>query len=185
MSPSFFDQSPYLGALQGQVASARIPLLAYLTVAEWQRDHAACLARVRSLGDGLLIVRSGCQREDGANKSNAGAFLSLPNISREENLEDGIDRVIASYGEVQPGDEVLVQPMLRNVIRSGVAFSHDPHTGAPYRVVNWSEGGDTTLVTSGRGGRIWQQAAAPCRRSRLRQRGRSCSRDGGSGLGAI
>ena len=49
--------------------------------------------------------------------------------------------------------------MLRNVIRSGVVFSHDPNNGAPYRIINWSEGDDTTLVTSGLGGRIWQQAA--------------------------
>ena len=40
--------------------------------------------------------------------------------------------------------------MLQNVIRSGVAFSHDPNTSAAYRVVNWSEGDDATFVTGGR-----------------------------------
>ena len=49
--------------------------------------------------------------------------------------------------------------MLSNVVRSGVAFSHDPNTNAPYRIVNWSEGSDTTMVTSGMGGKVWQQAA--------------------------
>ena len=29
--------------------------------------------------------------------------------------------------------------MLENVIRSGVAFSHDPNTCSPYRVINWNE----------------------------------------------
>ena len=160
MPIAFSTKARTLAELQGQIASARIALLAYFTVAEWRHDRAACLARVRRiLGDGLLIVRSSCQREDGANKSNAGAFLSLPNVSKEH-FENAVDRVIASYGEAQPGDEVLVQPMLRNVVRSGVAFSHDPNTSAAYRVVNWSEGDDVTFVTGGRGGRIWQQAAA-------------------------
>ena len=159
MPIAFSTKARTLAGLQGQIASARIALLAYFTVAEWRCDRAACLARVRRiLGDGLLIVRSSCQREDGANKSNAGAFLSLPNVSKEH-FENAVDRVIGSYGEAQPGDEVLVQPMLRNVVRSGVAFSHDPHTSAPYRVVNWLEGDDVTFVTGGRGGRIWQQAA--------------------------
>jgi len=45
------------------------------------------------------------------------------------------------------------------VIRSGVAFSHDPNTCSPYRVVNWVEGEDTAAVTGGMGGRTWQQAA--------------------------
>src|ERR1019366_3436383 len=105
-------------------------------VAEWRNDRAGCLRRVwHILGNGPLIVRSSCQREDGAGKSNAGAFLSLPNISTER-LENAVERVIASYGDAQPEDEVLVQPMMRDVLRSGVAFSHDPNTCAPYRVVN-------------------------------------------------
>jgi glutamine kinase len=160
MPMAFSTKARTLAGLQGQIASARIALIAYFTVAEWRRDRAACVTRVRGiLGDGLMIVRSSCQREDGANKSNAGAFLSLPYVSREH-FENAVDRVIASYGEAQPDDEVLVQPMLQNVVRSGVAFSHDPNTSAAYRVVNWSEGDDATFVTGGRGGRIWQQAAA-------------------------
>jgi len=156
----FSTKARTLAALQGQIASARIASLAYFTVTEWRRDRGACLALVqRVLGGQVLIVRSSCEREDCAGNSNAGAFLSLPNISTPH-FEDAVERVIASYGEAQPGDEVLVQPMLRNVVRAGVAFSHDPNTCAPYRVVNWSEGEDAAFVTGGRGGRVWQQAAA-------------------------
>jgi phosphohistidine swiveling domain-containing protein len=74
-------------------------------------------------------------------------------------LEAAVQQVVAAYGEAQPTDEVLIQPMLTQVVRSGVAFSHDPNTCAPYRVVNWSEGSDTAAVTGGMGGRVWQQAA--------------------------
>jgi len=74
-------------------------------------------------------------------------------------LEAAVERVISAYGEARDIDEVLIQPMLRNVIRSGVAFSHDPNTCAPYRVVNWTEGSNTAAVTGGMGSRLWQQAA--------------------------
>jgi hypothetical protein len=161
MALSFSTKAGTLACLQGQVTSARIAPLASFMVAEWRRNRTACLTHAcRVLGDGPLIVRSSCKKEDNADTSNAGEFLSLLNID-EANLEEAIEKVIASYGEPQPDDEVLVQPMLQRVVRSGVAFSHDPNTCAPYRVVNWLEGDDSTVVTGGgRGGRIWQQAAA-------------------------
>lgn len=159
MSLTFSTKAGTLADLQGSLHSARIVPLVYFTVGDWQANHSDCLARVQSeLGDAPLIVRSSCRREDGVGESNAGAFLSLLNVSTEE-LEDAIKQVISAYDEVDSCDEVLIQPMLRNVLRSGVAFSHDPNTCSPYRVVNWSEGEDTTAVTGGLGGSTWQQAA--------------------------
>ena len=38
-------------------------------------------------------------------------------------------------------------------------FSHDPNTCSPYRIYNYSIGKDTTRVTTGIGGLVWQQAA--------------------------
>jgi hypothetical protein len=159
MHLAFSTKAGTLARLQGQLSSARIAPLIFFTVADWQANRIACLARVRlALGDGPWIVRSSCQREDGASKSNAGAFLTLQDITAA-NLETAIEQVIAAYGEADGTDEVLIQPILQNVLRSGVAFSHDPNTCAPYRVVSWSDGSDTTAVTGGMGGRIWQQAA--------------------------
>lgn len=159
MSLSFSTKAGTLAALQGELKTARIaPLLAF-TVAQWQADRSGCLSGIAgSLGAGPWIVRSSCGREDGATNSNAGAFLSVSNVEAA-GLEQALEEVIAAYAEAQPSDEVLLQPMLTQVVRSGVAFSHDPNTCAPYRVVNWSEGSDTTAVTGGMGGRVWQQAA--------------------------
>ena len=159
MPLTFSTKAGTLTLLDGKLLSARIAPLVVFTVAEWQSDRAMCIRKVLPTIDaGPWIVRSSCQREDGAAVSNAGAFLSLPDI-RPEGLKEAVDQVIAAYGEPAAADEVLIQPMLQNVVRSGVAFSHDPNTCAPYRVVNWSEGGDTTAVTGGMGGRTWQQAA--------------------------
>ncbi len=160
MTLAFASKARTLAALQERLQGARIAPLVYFTVRQWRQDRAACLSNVRrTLGDVPLIVRSSCLREDQAEKSNAGAFLSVPNVARDR-LEQSIERVIGSYGEPQADDEVLVQPMLRGLLRAGVAFSHDPNICAPYRVINWSEGDDAAVVTGGRGGRVWQQAAA-------------------------
>jgi hypothetical protein len=139
--------------------SAQIPPSVVFTIDNWQADKKACLNRIfDSLGSGPWIVRSSCGLEDTGAVSNAGSFLSILNVSVKE-MSRSIERVIHSYGAASQSDEVLIQPMLTDVVRSGVAFSHDPSTCAPYRVVNWSEGADTSAVTSGIGGRVWQQAA--------------------------
>lgn len=159
MNFNFSTKARTLAIVQGVLKSARIAPLKLFTVADWQADQRACLRDVvEFLGIGPWIVRSSCGREDGAEVSNAGAFLSVPNVDAE-GLVAAVEQVIESYGEAHPADEVLIQPMLTHVLRSGVAFSHDPNTCAPYRLINWSEGSDTTAVTSGMGGRVWQQAA--------------------------
>jgi len=159
MALGFSTKAGTLIALQRLLNTARIPLIRVFTVAQWRENRLECLSGiVDSLGDEAWIVRSSCVREDGARSSNAGVFLSILSVDKA-GLESAVEQVIASYGEGLPNDEVLIQPMLMNVLRSGVAFSHDPNTCAPYRVINWSEGVDTTAITSGLGGRIWQQAA--------------------------
>ena len=159
MNISLSTKAGTLAALQGILKTARIAPLRAFTVAQWQADNTECLSGIiGSLGAGPWIVRSSCGREDGATHSYAGAFLSIPDVEAA-GLESAVEQVIAAYGESQPTDEVLIQPMLSQVVRSGVVFSHDPNTCAPYRVINWSEGSDTTAVTGGMGGRVWQQAA--------------------------
>lgn len=159
MKLEFSTKAGTLSLLNGKIISAAIPDSKSFTYSEWVKDTAGCLKQLRdAFADNLMIVRSSCGREDGADHSNAGAFLSLPNVTHE-GLAKSIDAVFNSYGDLLPSDEILIQPMLRDVIRSGVAFSHDPNTCSPYRVINWSEGQDTSEVTGGLGGKVWQQAA--------------------------
>lgn len=152
-----------LEELQKSLAAGRVPHLVVFSAKDWRKNPLADRKKIsRSMGPGPWIVRSSCAQEDGAHRSNAGAFLSVPDVT-ETNFDAAVERVIGSYGRVAAEDEVLVQPMLKNVLRSGVAFSHDPVTCAPYRIISWSEGSDTSLVTGGRGGHTWQQAAlSPC-----------------------
>jgi len=159
MTLAFSTKAATLAALQGALQTARIAPLQFFSVGSWQADRKDCLAGVvDALDPDLLIVRSSCLREDGVDSSHAGAFLSILNVDLA-GLENAIEEVIASYGAAHTSDQVLIQPMLTQVVRSGVAFSHDPNTCAPYRVVNWTDGSDTAEVTGGLGGRVWQQAA--------------------------
>jgi phosphohistidine swiveling domain-containing protein len=68
-----------------------------------------------------------------------------------EAIVTAVEDVIASYGDDYPEqNEILVQPMIEDVSMSGVVFSHDLNTGAPYYVVNYDdESGLTDTVTSG------------------------------------
>ncbi len=59
-----------------------------------------------------------------------------------------IDKVYDSY-DSKEGEEVLIQPMLPNIIKSGVVFTRDLYTLAPYYCIEYFEGDDSAAVTSG------------------------------------
>lgn len=129
-----------------------LPLFRFATV-DWCRDQTQILDDLagKSWANGLLIVRSSAAAEDGEAASLAGKFLSIAGVSLAS-VDRAINDVIASYGDNATAlDEVLIQPMLKNVALSGVAFSHDPNTGAPYIIINYELEGDTSAVTGGRG----------------------------------
>ena len=131
----------------------------FFTVEEWNKNKSGCLAKVTSLlGSGPWVVRSSCGQEDTMESANAGAYETVLDVELV-GLENAVEKVIESYGDAALDDEILIQPMLVNVVRSGVAFSHDPSTCSPYHIINWMEGSNTAAVTGGLGGNIWQQAA--------------------------
>ncbi|WP_417513127.1 PEP-utilizing enzyme [Minwuia sp.] len=159
----FSTKAQTLEDLKAHLKNASIVPQVHFSVEAWRTGRADLLDTIReTFAERTLIVRSSCQREDSEHASNAGAFLSLLDVAAG-NVADAIEAVIDAYGTPEPGDQVLVQPMLSNVVRAGVAFSHDPSTAAPYRIVNWTEDGDTTAATSGKPVRSWQQAALSAR----------------------
>lgn len=157
MSAQFATKGRTLANLQSEISNARILPLVIMEHGEWRSDSTAAVQRVLwELGSGPFIVRSSSRLEDQAAESMAGAYLSVLDV-RPDDLSTAINRVFSSYGDPTNDDEVLVQPMLGDVVRSGVVFSHDPSTCSPYRTVNWHDGADTARVTGGGGGRLWQQ----------------------------
>jgi hypothetical protein len=88
----------------------------------------------------------------------AGEYLSIPNIQSEnpEEVTSAINKVIDSYDKFTHSsfldNQVLIQEMAIDVSMSGVLFTKDMNSGAPYYVINYDdETGRTDTVSSGTG----------------------------------
>jgi glutamine kinase len=141
-----------LERLQNRLKLSRILPLAYFTRTTYATERDATLrSLVERFGShGLLIVRSSATDEDGFAQANAGRYHSELNVPSTVNgLGRAVDMVFDSYAGDDPLDEVLVQPQLEGVHASGVIFTRTLETGAPYRVINYTEGSDTTAITAG------------------------------------
>jgi len=140
--------------LQGVVTQSRIEDQVSFTVADWQAGNGGVLQRIneRLVGTDTLVVRSSALSEDGFGVSNAGAYTSILNVDARSQgeLRSAIKKVIASYPDGHPENQVLVQPMLEQVVASGVAFTKTLSSGAPYYVVNYDDTTSSTeSITSG------------------------------------
>ena len=105
----------------------------------------------------MIVLRSSASDEDGKFNSAAGEYDSVLNVpaNNQENILAAIDKIIASYKKKRSllkGDQVIIQKMIQNVNMSGVIFTYDLNTGAPYYVINYDDqSGLTDTVTSGSG----------------------------------
>lgn len=142
-----------LECLSGMLESAKILPQVRFTVNEWRGSEKTVLKRVLGVDSFKfpLIARSSALNEDGLGKSSAGKYVSVAGISDEVSLREGIERVISSFHSANGADQIFLQPMLEDVLLSGVAFSRDPNTGSQYVVINYDDrSGSTDRVTSGR-----------------------------------
>lgn len=136
--------------------SATVLPLEIITLEEWKSGEAKCLDKISSRFDNQrFVVRSSHSDEDASSGSRAGQYLSLLDIPFVE-LRNAIGEVFESYGTSEdPNQHIFIQPMLSEVILSGVGFSHDPNTSACYRVINWYSGAQTDAITGGLSGETW------------------------------
>lgn len=139
-----------LRTLQGKITKAHILEQVYCSVCQWRENPQAILEdALRRFGSRALVVRSSSLREDGFITANAGKFESFLNVQpTSEALRQAIKAVVASYGNQNSADQVLIQPMLHNVKLSGVIFTRTLNYGAPYYVINYAQK-DTAAVTGG------------------------------------
>ena len=74
---------------------------------------------------------------------------SVLEVDPESQLEEAIEQVIASYDKSENEDQVLIQPMVANVVMSGVVFTAPWSMVLPWYVVNYETNGNTETITSG------------------------------------
>ncbi|MDP7546508.1 MAG: PEP/pyruvate-binding domain-containing protein, partial [Alphaproteobacteria bacterium] len=154
---TFGTKAETLARIAPCLSRFQVPKSHYFTIGEWQAGPDALLRDLlQRFPNETVIVRSSAHCEDGTEHSMAGHFESVVDVptAAPDPLRAAVARVIASYrrgGTAQdPDDQVLVQSMLSGVLMSGVLFTHDLNTGAPYYVINYDdETGRTDTVTSG------------------------------------
>lgn len=147
------SKAEILEQLSNKLRSGRVLPLYRIPVRHWNVRDKSTIAAAQSFLqlNAPLIVRSSSADEDLNYRSNAGVHQSIKNICTWSDLVGAIDKVIASYKKPSDGDEVLLQPLARNVKASGVVMTRDPETSSPYFIIEYSTSEDTSLVTSGVG----------------------------------
>jgi glutamine kinase len=153
-------------ASKGQTLKSVEPLVTIFRVPELLIfDAAFCLSSSDQVIDQIasafrgraVVIRSSAADEDGELTARAGEYDSVLNVSSTDRdaIRAGIETVVASYsrnGASRSGDEVIIQELVVNTSMSGVVFTHDLNTGAPYYVINYDDvSGLTNTVTSGGG----------------------------------
>jgi choline kinase len=145
-----------LARLRRTMKSARIADQVTRTVSEWEKDpDRSTQAVAKAFGDRSLIVRSSTTHEDAFSASNAGGFTSVLGVSVSEGLLPAVGAVAESYRQAgidADVQQVLVQPLVDDVVLSGVALTRTLDHGAPWFVIQYTTDGDTEAVTSGSSG---------------------------------
>ena len=131
-----------------------VPKTLYFTVSHWRESQGLVLEQVREhfMHGGTLAIRSSAQSEDGSASSQAGAFLSILHIPSDDvaQLSNAVDAVRDKLTSAD--DQIIIQPMVAEVIMSGVIMTRHLDDGSPYYTVSYDDtSGRTDTITSGMG----------------------------------
>lgn len=147
----FGTKAETLARLAPRLKTAIIQPQRAFTVSKWKAEPRSALMQViAAFGGQQLAVRSSSLSEDGFLESNAGRFRSLLAVDcNERALSNAIEEVIASF-DTEGDHQVLIQPMVPDIVASGVLITRTLSRGAPYYVVNFTLGSAADDITSGR-----------------------------------
>jgi glutamine kinase len=153
----FGTKAETLERIRDLLSCSTVPEIYYFTSEKWLNEPDKILNRITEIfRNKKIVVRSSAIAEDSEISAMAGMYHSELGVCTQnsDQLKAAIDRVVESYRKSQhtqnDKDQVLIQPMVENVSMSGVIFTHDLNTGAPYYVINYDDiTGKTDTVTSG------------------------------------
>ena len=143
-----------LERISGKLVSAIILPQYSFAVNDWKSNVSDRIWKqcLQILGTAtMFIIRSSAINEDTSENSQAGKFESVSNVRSEQEFIKAVEQVIASFDDNNDDNQILVQPMLTDVVACGVAFTLDPNALGNYYVINYDESGSTSSVTSGNG----------------------------------
>ena len=134
-----------LSYLQERLSNFVVPECMLISCSQWKTDEQASIGAIaQCFGERVLVVRSSASDEDGESGARAGEYHSVLNVPATDSIaiKAAVSEVMDSYVKKGSGffdQEVLVQEMVGNVVLSGVVFTHELNTGAPYCVINYDD----------------------------------------------
>lgn len=142
--------------LNGKLKKFTIPKLIHFDISEWERNNLKIFKKILEINSEALIIRSSAIDEDLNNNSAAGQYESILNVSNNfDEIKKSVQKVINSYKNKKNysrSNQIIVQAQIKDVSISGVLFTYEMNTGAPYYVINYDDkSGETNSVTSGIG----------------------------------
>lgn len=148
----FGSKAETLKSIKPFLQKGVIDELLVFSVKDWKNNASEIYKKISDQFQNRVIIRSSALNEDCFSSSNAGHFTSVSNLDPNdfEQLKNGINLVVASYSDMREDHQFFVQKFLSNVEISGVIFTRDINTFAPYITVNYDDqSGRTDTVTSG------------------------------------
>ena len=150
-----FSKGSVLLFLQNKLKFFKVPKTILINVNEWQSDKNNIINFVIKKFKNIrfLAIRSSSINEDNKKTSNAGKYHSelFVESNNKKKITDSINKVISKYEKKNlKKNQIIIQEMILNPDISGVLFTREPNTNAPYYVVNYDDiSGLTDTVTSG------------------------------------
>jgi len=152
----FGTKADTLLRLQNKLSCSKILSQINCTVREVEEDIDTVIGNTQSyFSANKLVVRSSALNEDTHTSSMAGNYESILNvdIKSKDAIKKAINEVADSYlkgnQEQDLNNQILIQPQLEGVKMSGVLFTKDLETSAPYYTINYDVSGKTDTITSG------------------------------------
>ena len=154
-----YTKADVLEWISPRLKHSSVEALIAFTVKEWVSAQDAVLQRIeKKFAPEKIVVRSSTLLEDGTKNSLAGCFLSELGVEPSPvAIAQAVNRVIDSYNKVGTAtleDKILIQEHTKDIAISGVIFTRQIETNAPYYTINYDDKtGKTDTVTSGIEGR--------------------------------
>ena len=138
----FGTKAETLKKLENKLKHSKVLQQIKFTVKDYEDNSDLVISNIQSkFKSQKLVVRSSALNEDTHSSSMAGNYESILNVITLEksSISNAIDLVIDSYLKGGQNkvlyNQILVQPQLEAVQMSGVAFTKDLETSAPYYTI--------------------------------------------------
>ena len=142
--------------LSSELKQFIVPEILCFEINEWNQNKSKILTNIKKIDSPKLIIRSSALSEDSHTDSEAGLYDSVMNVDKiDKHIIKSVESVINSFSKKDNLDlknKIIAQRQINNVSASGVIFTHELNSGAPYYVINYDDkSGSTNSVTSGTG----------------------------------